>query len=81
MLDSDSQGGSDTDQQQNPQCNTFVEVPLLDSNGHHQAAQKQHVGVLEVLHTHLNATRTTDRIPCELTSALPFIICFSNKQK
>ena len=34
-----------------------MEVPMLHSHGHHQPANKQHVCILQVLHTHLDTTR------------------------
>lgn len=52
----DSQGRSDPDQQQHPERDAFVEVPVLHGHGHHQSPHKQHVSVLQVLHTHLNNT-------------------------
>lgn len=49
-----SQGGPDSDQQQDSEGDSLVEVPVLHGHGHHQPPHKQHVGVLQVLHTHLH---------------------------
>lgn len=43
-----SQGWPDTSDEQDPQSHSLVQVPLLNGNGHHQAPQKEHVGVLQV---------------------------------
>lgn len=53
----DSQGRSDSNYQQHPERDAFVEVPVLDGYGDHQAPDKQHVGVLQVLHTHLDKNK------------------------
>ena len=63
----DSQSGSDPDPQQDSERDAFVEVPVLHCHGHHQPPHKQHVGVLQVLHTHLENSNTVSvcSVPAE----------------
>lgn len=44
-----SQGWSDASDKQDPQSHTLVQVPLLNSDGHQQSPNKEHIGVLQVL--------------------------------
>lgn len=50
---SNSQSWSHTNQEQHPQGDALVQIPVLHSNRDHQSPHKQHVCVLQVLHTHL----------------------------
>lgn len=52
-LDCFLQGGTNADQQQNSESDALVKVPVLHRDGHQQAANKQHVRVLQILDTDL----------------------------
>lgn len=53
IIVSNSQSWSHTNYKQHPQGDALVQIPVFHSNRNQQSPHKQHVCVLQVLHTHL----------------------------
>lgn len=55
---------TNANQQQNPESDALVQIPVLHCDGHQQAADEQHVGVFQILNADLK----------QITRDLPYII-------
>ena len=57
---SHSQRWTHADEEQHPQGDALVQVPVFHGDCHHQPPHKQQVGVLQVLHAHLRQHTESD---------------------